>query len=305
MKPTLLVVAIVLGLQQVPIAGQRAPFASPLPGSGPTPMRPYGQSAGCSEEPVVFYRCAMAKAKEFNPPRTPDGKPDFQGFWGRIGLRNMENIEEHPQTIDGSGGTSSVVDPADGKIPYQPWAAAKRDLQFSTYVNPAQICFPQGSPKQAYGPGGFRLLQTPGYVTMLNDYDHTYRIIPTDGRPHLGPGIHLFEGDSRGHWEGNTLVIDVTNQRDLTWLDHVGNFFSDDVHVVERITMVDQDVIQYVATIDDPKVYTRPWTLAFGWRRNKEPGFEQWENACWEGVSQTPSERMRQSRKVYPGAFAN
>ena len=303
MRPMLLVVALVWGLQQAPVSGQRAPFASPLPGSGPTPMRPFGQSAGCSEEPAEFYRCATAKAKTFNPPRTPDGVPDLRGFWGRIGLRNMENIEEHPETIDGSGGTSSVVDPADGKIPYQPWAAAKRELQFSAYVNPAQICFPQGSPKQAYGPGGFRLLQTPGYVTMLNEYDHTYRIIPTDGRPHLGPGIHLFEGDSRGHWEGNTLVIDVTNQKDLTWLDHVGNFFSDSVHVVERITMVDQDVIQYQAVIDDPKVYTQPWTMAFGWRRNKEAGYELWENACWEGVSQTPADRMRGTRKVYRGAF--
>src|SRR5258705_13129304 len=104
MMPIVSAVALVLALQQVPAAGQRAPFASPPPGSGPTPMKPYGQSGGCSEEPAQFHRCAMAKAKAFKPPRTPDGNPDLQGFWSRIARRNMENIEEHPETMDGSGG---------------------------------------------------------------------------------------------------------------------------------------------------------------------------------------------------------
>ena len=280
--------------------GQRAPFASPLPGSGATPMRPYGQSAGCSEEPAAFHRCAVEKMKTFNPPRTADGKPDFSGFWNRIVVRNMENIEEHPQTIDTSGGKSSIIDPADGKIPYQPWAAAKRDEMFSTYVNPLALCTPLGSPKQAYGPGTFRAVQTPGFVFMLNDFAHSYRIIPTDGRPHVGAAIHLFDGDSRGRWEGNTLVIDVTNQRDRQWLDAVGNFFSEDVHVVERFTMIDTDVIHYEATITDPKTYTRPWTMASGWRRNKEEPLEIWENACWEGI-QGELDNVYYGLKHYPG----
>lgn len=301
MMATTLAVALLPGLQQVLAAGQRAPFATPPPGSGPTPMRPYGESGGCSEEPAQFHRCAMAKAKQFNPPRTPDGKPDFQGFWGRIGIRNMENIEEHPQTMDGSGGTSAVIDPADGRIPYQPWAAIKRDRHFATYWSPVQVCFPHGSPTQSYLAGGFQVIQRPGYVVILNDYAHTYRVVPTDGRPHIGSNILLFEGDSRGRWEGNTLVIDVTNQHARTWLDHVGNFYSDAVHVVERFTMFHPDVIHYEATIDDPSVYTRPWTMAFGWRRNAEPGYEMWENACWEGVTQGGLDRLESGLKFYPG----
>ena len=298
----MLVVALLLGLQQVPAAGQRAPFASPLPGSGPTRMRPYGQSGGCSEEPAEFHRCAVAKMKEFTPPRTPDGKPDFRGFWSRIVVRNMENIEEHPETMDGSGGKSSIIDPADGKIPYQPWAAARREQQFATYLNPSQVCSPQGSPKQAYGPGVMRVLQTPAAVFMINDFAHTYRTIPTDGRPHLGPGISLFEGDSRGRWEGNTLVIDVTNQKDRVWLDAVGNFFSDAVHVVERFTLIDKDVIHIELTIDDPKVYARPWTMVAGWRRNTDKPLELWESACWEGV-QGSLDYAKEGHKPYLGAF--
>jgi hypothetical protein len=265
-------------------------------------MRPYGQSAGCSEEPAQFHRCALAKMKEFNPPRTPDGKPDFRGFWSRIVVRNMENIEEHPETMDGSGGKSSIIDPADGKIPYQPWAAARREQQFATYLNPSQICIPQGSPKQAYGPGVMRVVQTPGSVFMLNDFAHTYRVIPTDGRPHVGSGISLFEGDSRGRWEGDTLVVDVTNQKDRVWLDAVGNFFSDAVHVVERFTLIDKDVIHVEATIDDPKVYTRPWTMVIGWRRNTDQPLEIWEGACWEGV-QGSLDFALEGHKPYPGAF--
>jgi hypothetical protein len=137
---------------------------------------------------------------------------------------------------------------------------------------------------------------------MVNDYSHTYRVVPTDGRPHLGSGIALFEGDSRGRWEGNTLVVDVTNQKDQVWLDAVGNFFSDAVHVVQRFTLIDKDVIHVEATIDDPKVYTRPWTMVVGWRRSNDKPLEIWENACWEGV-QGALEYEKASLKPYPGAF--
>ncbi|MBI4888759.1 MAG: hypothetical protein HY824_16800 [Acidobacteria bacterium] len=293
-------VVFVLGVPWQPLAAQRAPFATPLAGSPPATIRPYGQAAGCPEEPALFHACALEKAKTFTPPRTPDGRPDFQGVWNRIGIRNMENIQEHPQTMDGSGGRSAIVDPADGLIPYQPWAAAKRDTHFSTYLDPPRMCLPQGAPRFAYG-GAKQVIQSPGYVFMFNDQSHYYRIVPTDGRPHLGSKIRLFEGDLRGRWEGDTLVIDVTNQNAVAWLDHVGDFYSPAVHVVERLTMIDRDVIHYTVTIEDPNVYTRPWTMAFGWRRTQDSsGYEQWEQACWEGVSTTPSLGKTQLQP-YPG----
>jgi hypothetical protein len=300
MMPIALLVAVVLALQAHVVA-QRAYFETPPPESGPTPMEPYGESGGCSEEPVEFHRCALAKAAGFNPPRTPDGVPDFQGYWTRIAARNMENIEEHQQGLDGSGGKSMIMDPPNGRVPYQPWAEAKKRDHFTKYVNPVQNCLPDAPPKHAYSAGSRQIVQTPDSVLVLGNYAHTYRVIPTDGRPHLSPDIQLFMGDSRGHWDGDTLVVDVTNQRDLNWFDHIGNFYSDAVHVVERWTMFDPDVIHYEAAIDDPSVFTQPWTIVVGWRRNSTPGFEMWENACWEGVSQSPT--FGEGREPYRGAF--
>jgi catechol 2,3-dioxygenase-like lactoylglutathione lyase family enzyme len=282
-------------------AAQPAPFATPPPGSPPAKIRPYGEAGGCPEEPALFHRCALEKAKTFEPPRTPDGRPDFQGVWTRIGIRNSENIEEHPETMDGSGGRSAIVDPADGYIPYQPWASAKRDAHFGTYLDPPRLCVPQGAPRFLYSGGAKQVIQTPGYISMFSDQAHNFRLIPTDGGPHVGARIRLFEGDPRGRWEGNTLVIDVTNQNAIAWLDHAGNFYSPEAHVVERLTMIDRDVMHVSVTITDPNVYTRPWTMAFGWRRTPDSAtYEQWEQACWEGVATSPS-ISDTLLKPYPG----
>jgi hypothetical protein len=294
-----LVVALVAALH-APAASQSAPFETAT-GPGPTRMRPYGEVGGCSEEPAAFHRCALEKAKQFNPPRTPDGRPDFQGFWSRVALRNLENLEEHAESLDTSGNKSVIMDPPDGRIPYQPWAAALRRTYFSTYLNPMVLCLPTGSPKVAYAPGVNQIIQTRDQMIFLADYAHVFRVVPTDGRPHIGPNISLFMGSARGRWEGNTLVVDVTNLNDRTWLDAIGNFYSDAVHVVERWTMIHPDVIHIAVTIDDPKVYTRPWTMAFGLRRNSDPRYEIWENACVEGSAEGLATHV--GLKPYPGVI--
>jgi hypothetical protein len=280
------------------IAQQLAPFATPPPGSPPAKIVPYGQAGGCPEEPALFHTCALEKAKTFNPPRTPDGHPDFQGVWNRIGIRNMENIQEHPQTMDGSGGRSAIVDPADGFIPYQPWALARRDTHFSTYLDPPRMCLPQGAPRFAYG-GGKQVVQTPGYVFMFNDQAHYYRIIPTDGRPHIGSNIRLFEGDSRGRWEGNTLVIDVTNFTPKT--DYQGS--RENLHLVERWTRTGPRTLAYEVTIEDPTVWTRPWTVKQEFSRQSEEENRIYsEPRCVEGNYGLPG--LLHGRRVEDAAFA-
>ena len=127
------------------------------------------------------------------------------------------------------------------------------------------------------------MIQTPGYVVMVWEWTHAYRLIPLDGHPHIAPNVKLSMGDSRGHWEGNTLVVETTNLNDWDWLDAAGSFHSDAMSVVERYTFADANTLSYQVTIQDPKVFTRPWTAAFPIRRTARPNEEIWEHACVEG----------------------
>ena len=121
----------------------------------------------------------------------------------------------------------------------------------------------------------------PGYVVYMLEYSHSYRIIPTDGRSHVSGDVRLWQGDSRGRWEGNTLVVDITNTNGLTWLDNAGNFASDALHVVERYTLIDRDTIHYEARLEDPKVFARPWTMSMILYRHREANFELLDYECY------------------------
>jgi hypothetical protein len=227
---------------------------------------------------------AKAKAGPFT--RLPDGKPDMQGYWQTSNFFTAYDLETHERAEFGvPAGKGVIVDPPDGKIPYQPWALErKKDMvAHHLFEDPQAHCYLSGVPRQMYTPFGFQILQPPGSVLILYEAFHSYRIIPLDGRPHVPPAIRMFEGDSRGHWEGDTLVIDVTNQNPNTWFDMAGNFHSDALHVVERYTPVDANTINYEATLEDPKVFTRPFKIAFGLARNPEANYQQMEFACLEG----------------------
>jgi len=236
----------------------------------------------------------------YTPPRTPDGQPDMQGIWANRGVNSYDlehGMSEAHLKITGiqQNWKPAIVDPPNGKFPYQPWAAAKRKeiqdnyltLTKTEYVDPHTLCYLSGIPRIFYQ-SEFQILQPPGHVVFLQEFNHAYRVVPLDGRPHLGDNFKLWMGDSRGRWEGNTLVVDVTSNNDKTWWDVVGSFHSDALHIVERYTFVDADTINYEATFDDPKVFTRPWTMAWPLTREKEPGFQLLEEACWEGERDLP-----------------
>ena len=227
-------------------------------------------AAGCPLEPVTFHACALPKMKTFNPPRTADGRPDLQGYWERA--FTSQDIEEHTAGFGIQAGPSLVIDTPDRKIPYQPWALEFKKTIVDRFISPLASCFPPGAPRHLVAPSSHQILQTPGYVVYLLEYSHSYRVIPTAAGPHVPGTVTLWQGDSRGRWEGNTLVVDVTNSNGLTWFDNAGNFYSDAVHIVERFTLVDADTIHYEARIEDPKVYTRPWTMVSALTRNKEQG---------------------------------
>jgi hypothetical protein len=226
----------------------------------------------------------LPKAGPFT--RLPDGKPNLQGYWETRNFFSAFDLEDHPKAEFGiPAGKGVVIDPPNGKIPYQPWALAKRQdiLEHHLFDDPQAHCWLSGVPRQMYTPFGFQIIQPSGYVTFLYEAFHSFRIIPLNGAPHSSSAIPMFEGDSRGHWDGDTLLVDVVNQNEKTWFDMAGNFHSDALHVVERYTPIDANTIRYEATLDDSKVFTQPWKIQFDLGRNSNPKYEQMEFACVEG----------------------
>ena len=218
--------------------------------------------------------------------RLPDGHPDVTGYWASRFNQSIFEVQNHPVAKPGIGpGKGSVVDPADGLIPYKPEAKAKAlDLGANhMFEEPEAHCFQSGVPHSAYQQFAFQLTQSPGYFIISFEYAHSIRIIPLDNRKHLASDVKLFMGDSVGHWEGDTLVVETTNQNGKTWFDMAGNFTTPNLQVVERITPVDTDNINYEATVTDPTIYTQPWKIAGTWGRNRLPNYEQMEFACLEG----------------------
>ena len=246
--------------------------------------------AGCPGDPVSFYPCAKEKIETFNPPRTLDGVPNFQGFWNAE--RQAFNIEAHPVSLAYRGGPTLVIDPADGLVPYQPWAAAKQqeradntfDPPSLEFMDPNSQCFLRGVPRQMWIMA-YKFIQPPGspFIFSMHEQNHAYRVIAMEERPAGGRGVKTWMGDSRGRWEGNTLVIDTTGLNGRQWMDNQGNFYSDQVRIVERLAFVDEDTLFWEARIEDPTVYTQPWTMSFPIHRNATPGYELFEMACHEG----------------------
>jgi hypothetical protein len=198
---------------------------------------------------IMFVASLPISAAE-SVPRSPDGRPNLEGIW------------------QAGGNTASDVG---GSIPYQPWAVEKKAQNFKERrtADPLANCYLPGVPRLMYLAHPFQIFQTPSVVAVTFSWAYDFRIIYTDGST-PPPGIDFWLGDSRGHWDGDTLVVDVTNHNDKTWFDKAGNFHSDQLHVIERYTLTSADTIQYVATIQDPKVFTKEWTIRVPLHRQKQ-----------------------------------
>jgi hypothetical protein len=239
---------------------------------------------------VIFLTSVSVSAQR------PDGQPNVEGTWRPVsgGTHSLDpalsSAQEFEQRTTGviKRNPSFIVDPPDGHIPYQPWAKALQkslEASYETPTRPEQVdtqsrCLVPGIPRLYYFPT-FRIIQTPRTVVFVWDEYHTYRVIPLDARPHVAPNVKLWMGDSRGHWEGKTLIVDTTNLNAKSRLDVIGDFYSENAHITERFIFVDDKTMNYEATITDPTVFTRPWTLRIPQRRM--PDDEFWEFACHEG----------------------
>ena len=214
-----------------------------------------------------------------------DGLGPYPGIFGQGGSVLRNGARQQRRT--------GIVDPADKTLPWRPEEDAKR-RDFLLHMNPPvdlrhvelnARCTLPGLFQGEDGNNPYQFLQRAGSVVMLYDYNHTSRIIHLDGRPHLGKDIRLFMGDSIGHWEGNTLIVDTTNFNDRTSYSREIPYFSDALHTTERFTIADANTIDYEVTIDDPKLFTAPWKTA-GYFTRVPKGVESLEFACAEG-SQT------------------
>ena len=217
-------------------------------------------------------------------PRAPDGKPDLSGIWQVLDNSLDGNIEPHAASYGVHGGQGGIVDPPDGKIPYLPSALARRQENYKNRAkDPVAYCFKPGVPRITYIPFPFQITQTPGMIQITYEFVHNYRSIYINGSDHL-PGIDFYNGDSRAKWDGDTLVVDVTDFNDdpqhPTWFDSTGNYHSDALHVVERWTRTSPDTMIYRATMEDPKVFSRPWTIEVLLYRHQEPNFRIMEYEC-------------------------
>lgn len=279
----------------VAMIGAAAPAAAQAPPPPPelTPPIKVETLAGCPGEPLAFHNCALQKAKTFTPPRLPNGRPDFQGYW-RSRLTQANSVEgvaaDDPLIKDPIMpwfvAPAEVVDPPERRIPYQPWAAAigRRGVNFTEYIDPRTTCSTGGVPRLALQDAS-QILQplTDDHIVWLHDDHHQFRAIAMGQRPAVGRDVKAWNGISRGRWDGNTLVIETANFNGYTWIDDAGNFYTDSARVTERVTMIDADTMHYEVTIEDPTVYTRPWKVAWALIREKAPGFELIEEACREG----------------------
>jgi hypothetical protein len=199
-------------------------------------------------------------------PRMKDGKPDFTGSWRPSGIGATYAWEAHPAGFGtASEGPSIIVDPRDGILPYQPWALQERERRQrpeSAYEENAAKCTLTGMPRLLVY--NFSIQQYPDQIVFLHATSNiATRSVHFDNRPPLPSAIKLWMGDPRGHWEGDTLVVDTTNLNGQAWLNLGGDVMSDAMHITERYRMVNATTMWMEATIDDPKVFTRPWTMKF------------------------------------------
>ena len=239
-------------------------------------------------------RAAAPAAPAWPPARLPDGQPDVAGIYQASGAgggagTNMEPMPGMMGTANVSPGI--VIDPPDGKIPYLPWARVRRDEVQKSHLTPNQAQvdsrnrgWPDGVPRiNYYSVNPFQILQAPGAVLILYEAQHEFRYIPLDGRRQPDAGVKMWMGSSRGRWEGTTLVVEVTNINDRVRFSVSGDFASDEVKVTERWQWVDRDTIQHSATFEDPKVFSRPFTVAKTIKRVTQKNFEIMEYAGVEG----------------------
>ena len=272
---------------------------------------------------VIAVSMTRTAGQAARPARTADGKPNFSGIWQALNEAHWD-LEAHaarPGIVTQPGaypfsyaevpaapvlalgaaggvpGSIGVVD-GDGQIPYTPEAAEIKQENAANWIDrdPELKCYLPGIPRAMYMPYPFQIVQSTNKIQMAYAFTSTARTIHLDEVE--GPPDDTFMGHSVGRWEGDTLVVDVTDFNGKNWFDRAGNFHSEALHLVERFTPISSDAIQYEVTIEDPNVFTRPWRISMPLYRRLEPNMQLMEYRCIEFVEEFLYGHVRKEQLV-------
>jgi len=277
---------------------------------------------------IVWVSVARTAGQTPRSARTTEGKPDFSGIWqanneaywdlqahaARAGMVTQPGVYPYEYArvpaapVLALGAAAGVpasigVVEGDGQIPYKPEAAALRHENGEHWIDrdPELKCYLPGIPRAMYMPYPFQIVQGTNKIQMAYAFTNASRVIHLDKSD--PPPDDTYMGHSVGRWDGEALVVDVTNFNGKNWFDRAGNFHSDALHLVERFTLMTPDVIRYEVTIEDPKTFTRPWRIAMPIYRRMEPNMQLMEYRCIEFAEEFlyGSLRKRQLVKRWEG----
>jgi len=270
---------------------------------------------------VVLLSVTRTEGQATRPARSVDGKPNFNGVWQALNEANwdLEAHEARPGMVTQPGvypyvqvaaapvvalgaaggvpGSLGVVD-GDGKIPYKAEALAKKKDNAAHWIDrdPELKCYLPGIPRAMYLPYPFQIVQSTNKIQMAYEFTNAARTIHLDKVE--GPPDDTWMGFSQGRWDGDTLVVDVSDFNDVTWLDRAGNFHSDKMKLVERFSPISPDAIRYEVTITDPETFTRPWKITMPLYRRLEPNAQLIEYRCIEFVEEFLYGHLRRQQLV-------
>jgi hypothetical protein len=268
---------------------------------------------------TMSRRADRAEGAGADIPRTTDGTPDLSGIWQAQNGAHWDLATHAARPMVAQPGVYKDVPvlaapvvalgaigwvPADfgviegDEIPYQPWAAKRKQENFDNWLDrdPEIRCYLPGVPRAMYMPHKFQIVQGTAKILMAFEFAGAQRTIHLDEVEPYPTDAYM--GHSVARWEDDTLVVDVTRFTAQTWLDRAGNFHSDALHVVERYTPISRDAFRYEATIEDPKVFTRPWKISMPIYRRLEPDVQLMEFRCQEMAEETVLGHLRKEQLV-------
>jgi hypothetical protein len=235
---------------------------------------------------------AAGQTRVYRAPRTPDGKPDLNGVWQAVNTAHWD-LQDHPArsgpvvALGALGAIPAGITVVEGnEIPYQPWAleVRKQNGEEALARDPLVKCYFPGVPRATYLPFPFQIVQTADTILFAYEFGAASRTTHVNGKDQSP--LDTWMGWSNARWDGESLVVDVSGFNDQTWFDHAGNFHSEALHVVERYTRTSPDHLLYEATIEDPKVFTRPWKIRMPLYRRVEQHAQLLEFKCVEFVEE-------------------